>query len=316
MHPVNPLCIDLDQPSLTGFRSFISSWLYRDTRTTLLVDPGPASTIPYLLEALQSFGVERLDFILLTHIHIDHAGGTGRLLTAYPEAQVICHPDGIAHLVDPAKLWQGSLKVLGKTAEAYGEIVPIPLNRISFANEFSRSAVRAFRTPGHAPHHCCYLIDDLLFAGEVAGVRGDVASGIYMRPATPPRFLLEVALNSIDNMLQLQPRRMVFAHHGLVNDAMKHLQIGRWQLQLWVQGVASVLDKKESTRENAFFDWLLTHDPVFQRIDQLSGDLLDRERIFFGNTFRGMLDYVQSLSVAARKELQTADLTIPADVLK
>jgi len=125
-------CIDLDQPSLEGFRRFISSWLYRGPAFTLLVDPGPLSTIPHLVGELRRLGVGRLDAILLTHIHIDHAGGAGALLREFPEARVICHPEGIRHLIAPEKLWEGSRKVLGKLAEAYGEIVPVPAEKIGF----------------------------------------------------------------------------------------------------------------------------------------------------------------------------------------
>lgn len=310
------LCIDLDQPTLPGFRRFISAWLWQGVGLTLLVDPGPASTIPHLLETLRSNGVKRIDQILLTHIHIDHAGGAGALLDAYPEATVICHPDGIAHMVDPEKLWQGSLKVLGKTAEAYGAIVPVPAEKIAFAAQLAGGRVSAYRTPGHAPHHCCYLVDDLLFAGEVAGVRGDAGNGIYMRPATPPRFVLDVALDSVDRMLQLQPKRMVFAHHGLVDDAMTHLRIGRWQLQLWVQGVATLIDLPTEQRGAALQNWLYAHDPVFARGVGLPGDLKNREQEFFGNTLRGMVDYVQSLSESERCALREAHLTIPAGVLE
>ena len=113
---------------------------------------------------------------MLYEVITDHAGGAGALLDIYPDACVICHPDGIAHMVDPEKLWEGSLKVLGKTAEAYGKIVPVPPGKIAFSEQLANGLLRAFPTPGHAPHHCCYLIDDLLFAGEVAGVRGDVGS--------------------------------------------------------------------------------------------------------------------------------------------
>ncbi|HXE95003.1 MAG TPA: MBL fold metallo-hydrolase, partial [Dongiaceae bacterium] len=104
----NLTCIDLDQPSLEGFRNFISSWLYRGEGFNLLVDPGPLSTIPRLIATLRSHGVERLDYVLLTHIHIDHAGGAGALLKEFPEAHVICHPDGIRHITAPEKLWEGS----------------------------------------------------------------------------------------------------------------------------------------------------------------------------------------------------------------
>lgn len=310
------LCIDLDQSSLPGFRRFISSWLLRHSDLTLLVDPGPASTIPKLIDVLQRQRVEKIDYILLTHIHIDHAGGAGALLDTFPEANIICHPDGIKHMVDPEKLWQGSLQVLGKTAETYQKIVPIPPEKIDFAEQLADGKVRTFLTPGHAPHHCCYLIDDLLFAGEVAGVRNGVDKGICMRPATPPRFVLDIALDSIDRMLQLQPQRMVFAHHGHVDRAMTHLRIGRWQLQLWVKGVATLLGIPEAERENALLGWLRENDPVFARIDQLPDDLRLREREFFGNTYRGMLGYVQSLSEDQRATLREARLTIPNGVLE
>lgn len=299
----NLVCIDLDQPALEGFRTFISAWLCRGDGFTLLVDPGPLSTIPYLLRELRRLGVERIDYVLLTHIHIDHAGGTGALLREFPETRVICHPEGIRHLIAPEKLWQGSRKVLGGLAEAYGEIMPVPQEKIGFAEKIGETGGRAFLTPGHAQHHCCYLLGDLLFAGEVAGVRSEVPKGIYMRPATPPRFLLEVALDSIDRMIALAPRRMVFAHYGQVDNALEHLQIGRRQLLLWVQGVAATAAMPESRREEVFFSWLLEQDEVYRNITQLPSDIFARERIFLGNTLRGMLEYVQGLSPAELQQL-------------
>lgn len=296
-------CIDLDQPSLEGFRKFISAWLYRGEEFTLVVDPGPLSTIPHLVSELRRHDVERLDYILLTHIHIDHAGGTGALLDAFPGAQVICHPEGVRHMVAPEKLWQGSLKVLGAMAEAYGEIVPVPAERIGFAEQIGSTGVRAFLTPGHAQHHCCYLLDDLLFGGEVAGVRSEVANGIYMRPATPPRFIQEVALDSIERMIALQPRQLVFAHYGRVDSALEHLQIGREQLLLWVRGVAATAAAEPEEREAAFFAWLLEHDEHYANISQLPADIYARERIFLGNSLRGMSEYVEGLSTTARQLL-------------
>ena len=295
MNISNPVCIDLDQPSLTGFRQFISSWLCCGDNSSLLVDPGPLSTIPRLLAELQERGVARLDYILLTHIHIDHAGGTGALLREFPEARVICHPDGIRHLVSPAKLWEGTAKVLGQQlADAYGEIVPVPQENILFEEEIAKTGVRAYLTPGHAQHHCCYLMGDLLFAGEVAGVRCDVPAGIFIRPATPPRFIQEVALDSLDRMIALQPARMVFAHYGLVDTAKEHLQIARNQLLLWVEGAAAVAGVAEAGREEAMFAWVTKHDEHYRNIDQLPEDIRARERYFFGNTCRGMMEYVLS----------------------
>lgn len=293
MKSTNPLCIDLDQPGLTGFRQFISSWLYRGNDLNLLVDPGPLSTIPHLIAELRRHGVERLDYILLTHIHIDHAGGTGALLQEFPAAKVICHPDGIRHLVAPAKLWEGSQKVLGpELAAAYGEIVAVPEGSILFEEVIGTTGVRAFLTPGHAQHHCCYLLGDLLFAGEVAGVRSVVPDGILIRPATPPRFILKIALDSVERMLALKPRRMVFAHYGMVDTAVKHLKIARDQLLLWVKGAEAVAAVPEAEREEAFFNWLQEHDKHYRNMAQLPEDIRSRERYFFGNTYRGMAEYV------------------------
>lgn len=296
-------CIDLDQPTLEGFRQFISSWCYRGEEETFLVDPGPLSTIPHLLAELQRHGVERVDYILLTHIHIDHAGGTGALLQVFPEAKVICHPEGVRHMIEPAKLWQGSKQVLGALAEVYGEILPVPAASIGFAEQIGETGVRAFLTPGHAQHHCCYLLGDLLFAGEVAGVRCAVAEGIYMRPATPPRFFPEVADDSLARMLELRPRYLVFAHYGLVDEAERHLQTGRQQLRLWLQGVAATAAVAEPEREGALFAWLQQRDPVYRNIHQLPPDIKERERIFLGNTLRGMSDYLDGLDAEARLAL-------------
>jgi glyoxylase-like metal-dependent hydrolase (beta-lactamase superfamily II) len=299
----NLICIDLDQPGLEGFRQFISAWLYREERFTLLVDPGPLSTIPHLISELRRHKIERLNYILLTHIHIDHAGGTGALLREFPEARVICHPEGIRHLVSPEKLWQGTQKVLGKLAEMYGEILPVPTDRIAYEEEIGKTGLRAFLTPGHAPHHCCYLIGDLLFAGEVAGVRCEVPQGIYMRPATPPRFLLQVALDSIDRMMALAPRRMVFAHYGLTDAALEHLRIGRRQLLLWVRGAVETASAEPSQKEERISAWLMEHDEIYRNHIQLPPDIRGREGYFLGNTLRGMIEYVDGLTEEERRKI-------------
>ena len=103
--------IDLDIPSL-GYTKFISAWLYKGEGGSFLVDPGPARTIPALLDGLTRHGVTRLDLILLTHIHMDHAGGIGDLAEKFPDAKVVCHEKAVRHLLYPVKLWEGSLKVL------------------------------------------------------------------------------------------------------------------------------------------------------------------------------------------------------------
>jgi len=303
MNHAPPICIDLDQPDLTGFRKFISAWLYRGDTFTVLVDPGPLSSIPHLRAELKRLHVERLDYILLTHIHIDHAGGTGALLDTFPEARVICHPDGVRHMVAPQRLWQGTLKVLGPLAETYGEIQPVPEQSIGYEKQIGHTGIHTWLTPGHAPHHCCYQVGDLLFGGEVAGVHYPLGRKIFMRPATPPRFVLGVALDSLDRMIALQPQSLVIAHYGLVEPAVDYLRIGREQLTIWVQGVAANATIQQEKREEAIFSWLLDHDLHFRNIEMLPQDVYERERIFLGNTLRGMREFVESLSVEERQGL-------------
>jgi glyoxylase-like metal-dependent hydrolase (beta-lactamase superfamily II) len=300
-------CIDLDLPSLVGFRKFLSAWLYHSEELTFVVDPGPLLTISHLASELRRHGVDRLDYILLTHIHIDHAGGTGALLELFPEAMVVCHPAGLRHMVAPEKLWQGSIQVLGKKmTDAYGEIIPVPEANILVAEDdgpIGTGGLSAYHTPGHAAHHCCYRLDRLLFGGEVTGVHCDVPEGVYMRPATPPRFLFEVALKSIDRMIALQPDHLVIAHYGLVSPALDYLQIGRNQFRLWVKGIAATANVAVEKRRQAFFDWLLENDVNFRNIDQLEDDIRAREEVFFGNTLRGMSEYVESLTEEQRRGL-------------
>ncbi|MGC9519605.1 MAG: MBL fold metallo-hydrolase [Desulfuromonadaceae bacterium] len=303
----------LDQNKLEGFRNFISAWIYADANSAFVVDPGPLTTIPVLLEELHRLGVRRLDYVLLTHIHIDHAGGTGELLRHFPEAMVVCHPAGIRHMCEPKALWEGSLKVLGHVARAYGEIIPVPVEKIISTSRLEDLPVDVLQTPGHAAHHLSFIFDDLLIAGEVAGVCCNTPKGIYMRPATPPRFDLDIALTSLSKVMQRRPQRMIFAHSTMQDDAMRHLEAARQQLYMWVGGEAHLFqehkgrEKAETPQEEELrqfmYAWLLSHDPLFAPIESMPEDIHAREMYFFGNSIRGMSEYVANLDQPRREEL-------------
>lgn len=184
--------IPLDQ-DIPGFGSFIGSWLYKGEKT-FLVDVGPAATVPLLIRALESVGVKSLDAILLTHIHIDHAGGIGDLVSRFPDTPVVCHNSGIPHLSDPSRLWKGSVKTLGDVARSYGPIRAVPGALLRDAAQFHDHGIKCFMTPGHAPHHVSYLIGSYLFAGEAGGCYSELPDGTFcLRPATPPRFFWKQA---------------------------------------------------------------------------------------------------------------------------
>ncbi len=211
--------IDIDQ-ALEGFRKFISAWLFRINGETLLVDPGPASTIPYLVEQLEQAGVKKIEHVLLTHIHLDHAGGTGQLLRHFPDAKVNCHPRGIPHMLAPQKLWEDSKKILGKVAEAYGEMVPVPESSITYSERIDAGAasIEVIETPGHAAHHVSYRVGDILFAGEVGGVYVPLEDGFYVRPATPPPFQHEIFRESIAKAAALDVSLVCLGHYGCRQD--------------------------------------------------------------------------------------------------
>jgi len=149
---------------LSGFEGFIGTWLL-DGDPVVAVDVGPAVSAPHLLAAISHLGLKSPELILLTHIHIDHAGGVGEITNAFPDATVVCHPKGRRHLIDPEKLWQGSVKTLGDIARAYEPIAAVHASQVVSIDDFSHPRIRSIDTPGHAAHHVSYLIGDLLFAG-------------------------------------------------------------------------------------------------------------------------------------------------------
>jgi glyoxylase-like metal-dependent hydrolase (beta-lactamase superfamily II) len=291
----NLTIIDLDQKP-EGFRRFISSWLYRSKELTFLVDPGPLYSIGSLTNALGEIGVRKLDYILLTHIHIDHAGGTGKLLQVFPETRVLCHPMGIDHMVTPAKLWEGSVKILGELALAYGEIVPIPRGNIFYEEKISlgENDIHVVETPGHAPHHLSYLFKHYLFAGEVAGVHQPLADGIYLRPATPPKFKLETSLSSLEKVIEMAPQTICFGHYGHHHDALSMLRLGREQLRLWTEVLKEHHGHGAADSPERLMEDLLKRDTYFANYLCLERDIRKREEYFVMNSIRGIMDYLNN----------------------
>jgi glyoxylase-like metal-dependent hydrolase (beta-lactamase superfamily II) len=285
--------IHLTPPALPGFGEFISSWLVTGP-ATCLVDVGPASTAEQLAAGLAALGVRRLDYILITHIHLDHAGATGHVAARFPEARIVCHDKGIPHLVDPAQLWEGSRKVLGAVAEGYGPLLPTPAERFVPAQGFDEAGIRALITPGHAPHHVSYLTAPVLFAGEACGVVYALPPGDYMRPATPPRFFLTTALASMDELIALAPGRMVVGHHGIRNDGAELLRRHREQLLFWEEWIAGhPADAADANAVERLADGLLAEDPLLRAFASFPAPAKQRERYFLKNSINGFLGWVR-----------------------
>jgi len=194
------------------------------------VDVGTNFSVPYLLAALAQLHIPRtaVDYLLLTHVHLDHAGGAGRLMQELPQAVAVLHPRGAPHMQDPGKLMAGARAVYGARLEQlYGELVPIPAARLQVAADGERvqlggRSLELIHTPGHALHH--YVVVDgahrSIFAGDTFGISYrslDTAQGNFITPTTPPsQFDPEQHVQSIDRMLGYQPESIYLMHFSRV----------------------------------------------------------------------------------------------------
>jgi glyoxylase-like metal-dependent hydrolase (beta-lactamase superfamily II) len=197
------------------------------------VDVGTNSSVPYLLAALSELGVAReaVDYLLLTHVHLDHAGGAGTLMQELPNARALLHPRGAPHMIDPTRLIAGSQAVYGEERfrRMYGQLLPIVPERVRAVADGERVVLGArtlelIHTPGHAQHH--YVVVDeahaSIFSGDTFGISYralDTENGAFITPSTvPTQFDPEQHVASIDRMLSLRPESIYLMHFSRVTD--------------------------------------------------------------------------------------------------
>jgi len=206
------------------------------------VDTGTSFSVPNLLATLaaEDLDTDAVDFIILTHVHLDHAGGAGRLAAALPRAKVVVHPRGAAHLIEPSLLIAATKAVYGEQRfkAVYGEIVAIPESRVLMAEDGQRinlgdRTLECLHTPGHALHHLCLVDRDSaeVFTGDTFGVsyrEFDTAAGAFIFPTTTPSQFDPVQLNaSMDRILECRPKSAYLTHYSRVG------QIERLRLDLY-----------------------------------------------------------------------------------
>jgi glyoxylase-like metal-dependent hydrolase (beta-lactamase superfamily II) len=183
-----------------------------------LVDPGPESSLPNLLEAL---GDERPRALLLTHIHLDHAAATGAIVERWPDLEVYVHERGAPHLIDPSKLLASAERLYGDRLEClWGRILPVPeANVHALSGGETVLGMRVAYTPGHASHHVCYLHEEsgTAFVGDVAACRIP-PSRLVMPPTPPPDIDIEVWEESLDVVAGWKPERLALTHFGPIED--------------------------------------------------------------------------------------------------
>jgi glyoxylase-like metal-dependent hydrolase (beta-lactamase superfamily II) len=210
---------------LGGWEHVTAGYLLEGPRP-VLVETGSQSSVEVLLDALAELGVgaEDLAGVVVTHIHLDHAGGVGDVAQAFPAARVYVHEKGARHLVDPVKLVDSASRVYGPLLDSlYGRLLPTEADRIHVLADLEEIDIGGGRSltsvdsPGHAKHHLA-LHDSrsgLLFAGDAVGVRLPDAG--VLRPATPPPdFDLDLALRSLRRFAERRPSGIALAHYGLV----------------------------------------------------------------------------------------------------
>lgn len=284
-------------PPLPGFDRFLGVWLHTGP-PAFLVDVGPSSTSAALLQALEYIGVRHLDYLLMTHVHIDHAGGAGQITEAFPKARIVGHPKGLPHLVQPERLWKGALQTLGATAQGYGEIRAVPPDRVMDTAALDEPFILPISTPGHAPHHISYRLGDILFAGEAGGVCFPaVNSHVYLRPATPPRFFLDTTLSSIDRLRALAPHHIAYSHFGFFTGAPALLQSHRDQLRLWESIISRILSEDgPHDIGTTCLEHILKEDDRLQGYWALPASEQRREEGFLRNSIQGFIGYLQEIN--------------------
>jgi glyoxylase-like metal-dependent hydrolase (beta-lactamase superfamily II) len=244
--PGNITCID------TGFirPQLAACYLIEEDGIAGIIETGTGNSLPGILAVLKykQIPLENVQYVMPTHVHLDHAGGAGHLMQHLPNAQLVIHPRGSRHMIDPAKLWQGALAVYGEQAmqRMYGELVPVDESRIIIAEDekvldLNGRQLLFIDTPGHARHH--YSIYDErskgFFTGDTFGMSyQELASEgwPYIMPTTSPvQFDPQAWYRTLQGYLGYQPKRMFLTHYGMVEQVEKLAADLQRRIEVYVQ---------------------------------------------------------------------------------
>jgi glyoxylase-like metal-dependent hydrolase (beta-lactamase superfamily II) len=236
----------------TGFHRprFDAAYLLVQNGRAAFIDTGTNHGVPRLLASLDALGLQpdAVDWVIPTHVHLDHAGGAGLLMRELPRAQMLVHPRGARHMIDPSALWAGATAVYGaeEMARSYGQVVPVPAERVVQSSDnltihLSDRPLHLIDTPGHAKHHHCVwdAASRGWFTGDTFGLsyrEFDTAQGAWIMPtSTPVQFEPEALHASVTRLLASQPQCMYVTHYGRVDDVAR---LGALLLGLLSQMVA------------------------------------------------------------------------------
>lgn len=250
-------CLDLD---FQGQPRSVASYMFEHNDGVVLVESGPGSTLGALEAALKThgYGLQHITHVLLTHIHLDHAGASGYL--ARQGAQILVHPLGAPHLLSPEKLVASATRIYGELMDKlWGEMLPVPPEKLTVLQDGDEVVIGKLRflahnTPGHAEHHYSYQFEDLCLSGDVGAVR--MPGYMYLRvPMPPPEFHLEKWRESIFRLQKIGFKRIAPTHFGIFDDAEWHLN-----------ATLKALDDVEA--------WLLANMPAQAPVDVLKENFI------------------------------------------
>ena len=259
----------------------IACALVRSKDSVALIDPGPASTIPTLKNklAIHGLSIAEIDAILLTHIHLDHAGATGSLVRENPKLKVYVHLKGVPHLLDPTKLLQSATRLWGDDLfRRFGEFLPVPQANLEIleggeAIALGSRTLQVLYTPGHAVHHVTYfdLAAGTAFVGDNAGicVNGDP----FVLPATPPPDLsIELWDRSLDVIAALHPKKLFLTHFSYSENPLAHIESYRERLHRWsdLSGEILASNSDERTALQRFTEGVAEEAARYLAPDELS----------------------------------------------
>jgi len=241
-----------------GRARFIATALVESDGHRAIIDPGPGSTLDSLRKELTAHGVSPgdLDAVLLTHIHLDHAGATGALVRENPKLVVYVHQQGAPHMIDPTKLLASAARLWpgGELERLFGEALPVPAEnlRILEGGETITLGARKIEvayTPGHASHHVSYFenLEGVAFVGDTTGIR--IEGHSFVMPATPPPDIdLRIWDTSFATILERQPARLFLTHFGFSENPAAHIAQFRERLHHWMEMTEKIL---QTARDDA-----------------------------------------------------------------
>jgi len=189
----------------------------------VVIEPGPAATVPSIQEGMKQLGMKELAYIIPTHIHIDHAGAIGSLARLFPHARVMLHPAGAKHAIDPSRLIESTKMAFGDDFENYyGPILPVPESQVMVPGDGETISIddrelQIIYAPGHASHHMAIFDQKTrgLFCGEALGLPHTGAESSPLPAAAPPSFDIEVYLETMERLRALHPRILFYSHDGI-----------------------------------------------------------------------------------------------------